>query len=142
MADTIYVLSIPRISGEYKVGIHSGTVGQLYSRYSTSIHDVKIHLIIERVDARKIELRFQELRQRYRINKKHSGNPSEWFKMKLSTIVLDLIMIVMSGKKYGLDGQKKVVITELTERREMMVRIVRPRLESDRDSSETDSLSD
>lgn len=139
MKTVVYVLSNPRIEGEYKVGIHSGTIGKLYSRYSTSIHDVKIHLVIEDVAAKEVELAFQKRRDDCRIKKKHSGRPSEWYKMELETIIIDLMMILLSGRKYGLVGQEKIKITELKERVEKKVRIIGPKTEASDSETSSDS---
>ena len=115
MSNSIYVLSNPRIPGEYKVGKHRGGLGKLHTRYGTYIPDVKVHFLIDNVDAKIIEKKFKELRTEERIMLSHSQSSSEWFKLSLDQIITDFF-IMMAGKEYGLEGDKKFKISEFDER--------------------------
>lgn len=115
ISNTIYILSNPRIVGEYKVGIHQGGLRKLQSRYETYIPDVKVHYLIENVKAREIENQFKELHSTSRVpfkRKREGENLSEWFKMPLD-LIISRLLIMLVGKDYGLNGANSFVISEM-----------------------------
>lgn len=88
------------------MGIHRGTLNLLKSRYSTYIPDVKVHYFFENVDARAVETAFLKNHEKDRVTKKHSGNASEWVKLPLDVILMELLLLIV-GQRVGLRGKKK-----------------------------------
>lgn len=129
MSNALYILSNPRIAGEYKVGIHQGGLRKLQSRYETYITDVKIHYLIENVQAREVETKFKELYSSSRIpfqRRREKQGLSEWFKMPLDQIISNLL-IMLVGKNYGINGKKSFQITELSDRVVDGTKIISPK---------------
>ncbi len=122
-SDVIYVLSNPRIKGEYKVGKHQGSLKKLYSRYGTYIPDVKVHYFIQGIDAKSIENEFKGLRSDERISLQHSEGQSEWFKLPLHELIVDLFMLIV-GQECGIKDKKKFRVTELLHSSEKGTRIL------------------
>lgn len=106
MSTVLYVLSNPSIKGLYKVGIHTGSLKQLIKRYATYIPNVEVHLFIKNIDARVIENRFKKHYKEYRVPIEHTGRMSEWFTLKMFTIVTYIITRLV-GRKYGLNNKNK-----------------------------------
>jgi hypothetical protein len=111
-ATNIYVLSIPRIPGEYKLGIHTSTLKKLYQRYETSVHDVQIHYFFKHVDALKVEQKILQQHDQSRITKKRTQHKSEWLNIKLDVLLLDLMMEFI-GNPSGRNDSGVFVIDKL-----------------------------
>lgn len=130
ISNTIYILSNPRIRGEYKVGIHRGGLRKLQSRYETYIPDVKIHYLIVNVQAREIENKFKILNSISRVpfkRKRENKNLSEWFKMPLDQII-SCLLLILAGNKYGFDGKTSFTIGQMEQTTLEGIRIIRPKL--------------
>lgn len=86
---SLYILSTPEYekSGIFKVGIHSGTVTRLISRYITSLPnlDVKLFVLLSDEKSKRIE---KEVKAHF-LPKRVSninGNNSEWFQVPLEEL--------------------------------------------------------
>lgn len=101
-ATNIYILSIPRIPGEYKLGIHNGDLQKLYQRYETSVHDVQVHYFFKNVDAFVVEQQILKRHDKLRISKKRTDRKSEWMTIGLDELLLDLMMAFI-GNPTGRD---------------------------------------
>lgn len=127
MASRIYILSNPRVLGEYKLGVHTGNLRKLQARYETYIPDVTIHYLIENVKAAEIEQQFKELHSELRVpfaRKREGAGLSEWFKMPLHDMITCLL-IMLVGKNYGFDGRKNFTIIQLLDEIVDDTRIIR-----------------
>jgi hypothetical protein len=99
VAENLYLLTNPHIVDQVKIGIHSGPLNKLYSRYRTSIPGVIIHYFVKNVDAKKLEQAILQINKAHRVGHS-SGKPSEWLRLPLDQIVAQLF-IVMNDGQYG-----------------------------------------
>jgi hypothetical protein len=110
VAENLYLLSNPQVvfrggceTNQYKIGIHSGKLNRLYSRYRTSIPSVIIQYFVKNVDARKLEQDFLKKYQDCRV--KHTSGKAS------NQIVAQLFIVTreghgMTGNDYGRTGEK------------------------------------
>lgn len=106
----IYVITdtYRKESGVYKVGIHSGSISALRSRYITSIPDLIIEDIFH-VDskelAKQMECDFKEKYKHLRLVNSN-GNLSEWVTMQLADILAEFNVVQCIAKQC--DGSIKL----------------------------------
>src|SRR5665648_179146 len=86
MSTSIYVVSRYGDYTKYKIGHHTGTLKQLYSRYVTSTPDLTVNCFIETPFAQSIENILKNYYREYRIPT-HEGKLSEWFILPLALIL-------------------------------------------------------
>ena len=87
----IYILSAnPKTAnGPYKIGIHTGPIEKLKSRYITALPNHKIHFWMETPDASAIENHFKNTYIAKRIAN-NNDKLSEWYELELSVIYAKL----------------------------------------------------
>lgn len=127
--------------GVYKVGIHTGDLSKLKSRYSTYIPNVKVHYFIEGISAKIIEQEFFKDHEKKRIVKKHSKNMSEWVSMPLDEIISELLLAII-GKPVGLKGKKIFTVTSLKSSKTGRTKVISAKLDSSSDDESTSSEDD
>lgn len=90
MARNLYILSHPRVVGEYKIGIHGKCLSSLHRRYKTVIPQVQVHYFIQNINARELEKTFLAKYADHRIHFADSKRASEWVKVSFDAIEKDI----------------------------------------------------
>jgi hypothetical protein len=109
----IYVLSNPKESNKYKVGIHSGGLIDLEKRYKTYIPNVVVHWFIMTKNAKDVEKLFKDLHESYR-EPNLTARSSEWFIMPLDQIIKSILLLI----SLNLEVEKSIngtIIVDLAE---------------------------
>lgn len=103
----LYVISDLNNSKHRKVGLHTGSIDDLKSRYITAIPNLIIHYFIELPNAKFVEDTFKTKHIKDRI-KNVNGNKSEWVTISLDEIMTSLLSIIRDS----MDGIVMIKISE------------------------------
>lgn len=111
----LYIISAPdyEIVGKFKVGIHSGEIAKLITRYITSHPDLSIKLFIMLPDgkAREIENKIKSQFAEHSVSN-INGNSSEWFQIPLETLQ-NFIFSALNNNTLGKTENSTKIISKL-----------------------------